>query len=141
MHVTPEVAAGLYAEVRTLVDDARMERKDRVVRLRQVLEDVLQEAVRGDATCTFADIFQRSVYVMQRDGVSPRIQRRVHALREVANHSAHELDYVPTEAQERRSIGAVCELISALSDAAVPVVALRGHAVSDCKRSRPASAP
>jgi len=45
MHVTPEVAAGLYAEVRMLVDDARMARKDRVVRLRQVLEDVLQEAV------------------------------------------------------------------------------------------------
>ena len=122
MHVTPEVAAGLYAEVRTLVDDARMERKDRVVRLRQVLEDVLQEAVRGDAACTFADIFQRSVYVMQRDGVSPRIQRRVHALREVANHSAHELDYVPTEAQEHRGIGAVCELISALSGVTVPVV-------------------
>jgi DNA replication ATP-dependent helicase Dna2 len=122
MHVTPEVAAGLYGEVRTLVDDARIARKDRVVRLRQVLEDVLQEAVRGDGACTFADIFQRSVYVMQRDSVSPRVQRRVHALREVANHSAHELDYVPTEAQERRGIGAVCELIAALSDIAVPVV-------------------
>jgi len=121
MHVTSDAAAGLYGEVRTLVDDARMARKDRVVRLRQVLEDVLEEAVRGDAACTFADIFQRSVYVMQRDGVSPRIQRRVHALREAANHSAHELDFVPTEAQERRGIGAVCELIAALSDVAVPV--------------------
>jgi len=39
MQVTPEVAAGLYGEVRTLVDDARMARKDRVVRLWQVLED------------------------------------------------------------------------------------------------------
>ena len=122
MHVTPEVAAGLYAEVRMLVDDARMARKDRVVRLRQVLEDVLQEAVRGDAACTFADIFQRSVYVMQRDSVSARVQRRVHALRELANHSAHELDFVPTEAQERRGVGSVCELIAALSGVAVPVV-------------------
>lgn len=122
MHVTPEVAAGLYVEVRTLLDDARMERKDRVVRLRQVLEDVLQDAVRGAAACTFAGIFQQSVHVMQRNGVSPRIQRRVHALRKVANHSAHGLDYVPTEAQEHQGIGAVCQLISALSDVAVPVV-------------------
>ncbi|MEN6387684.1 MAG: ATP-binding protein [Candidatus Cryosericum sp.] len=119
--MTSDVAEGLYGEVRTLVDDARMVRKDRVVRLRQVLEDVLQEAVRGDAACTFADIFQRSVYAMQRDGVSPRIQRRVHALREAANHSAHELAFVPTEAQERRGIGAVCELIAALSGVPVPV--------------------
>jgi hypothetical protein len=37
MHVTPEVAAGLYGEVRTLVDDARMARKERVVRLWQVV--------------------------------------------------------------------------------------------------------
>ena len=121
MNVTGDVATGLYGEIRVLVDDARMARKDRVVRLRQVLEDVLQEAVRGDAACTVADIFQRSVYVMQRDGVSQRIQRRVHALRELANHCAHELEFVPTEAQERRGIGALCELIAALSDVGVPV--------------------
>lgn len=121
MHVTSDVATGLYGEVWALVDDARMARKDRVVRLRQVLEDVLQEAVRGDAGCTFADIFQRSVYVMQRDSVSPRVQRRVHALRDLANHCAHELEFVPTEAQERRGIGAICELVAALSGVAVPV--------------------
>lgn len=121
MHVTGEAAAGLYGEVRALVDDARMARKDRVVRLRQVLEEVLEEAVRDDAACTAADIFQRSVYVMQRDGVSTRVQRRVHALREAANRSAHELTFVPTEAQERRGIGALCELIAALSGLSVPV--------------------
>lgn len=120
-HLSPEEAAGLYGAVRTLVDDQGMKRKDRLVRLRQVLEDVLQEAVRGDALCTAADLFQRSVYVMQRDRFPPRIQRRVHALREAANRSAHELDFVPTEAQERHGIGAVCEFIAALSGTPVPV--------------------
>jgi len=57
---------------------------------------------------------------MQRAGVTPRIQRRVHALREVANRSAHELAFVPTETQERHGFGAVCELIAVLSGVPVP---------------------
>ncbi len=120
--LTQETAEELYAEVRTIVDDDRMERKDRLVRLRQVLEDILQEAVRGDTTCPFADIFQRSVYVMRRDSVPARVQRRVHAMRETANQSAHDLFFAPTETQEHHAISADCELIAALSGVAVPVV-------------------
>jgi len=113
-------AEALYGEVRALADNERMERKDRLVRLRQILEEVVQEALEGDSGSTASDLFQRSVYLMQRAGVSPRIQRRVHALREVANRSAHELAFVPTEAQERHAFGAVCELTSVLSGVPVP---------------------
>lgn len=113
-------AEALYGEVRALADNERMERKDRLVRLRQILEEVVQEALEGDPGSTASDLFQRSVYLMQQAGVSPRIQRRVHALREVANRSAHELAFVPTDAQERHAFGAVCELTSVLSGVPVP---------------------
>ena len=56
MHVTPEVAAGPYGEVRTLVDDARMERKDRVVRLRQVAAEAKALCQRTHA-CFVLDSF------------------------------------------------------------------------------------
>lgn len=48
MQIGTERAEALYAEVRTVVDESRMARKDRLVRLRQVLEGILQEAVQGD---------------------------------------------------------------------------------------------
>jgi DNA replication ATP-dependent helicase Dna2 len=120
-HLAVASADALYGEVRALADNERMERKDRLVRLRQILEEAVQEALEGDPGSPAGDLFQRSVYLMQQGGVSPRIQRRVHALREVANRSAHELAFVPTETQERHAVGAVCELIAVLSGVPVPV--------------------
>ena len=120
-HLAATSAEALYGEVRALADNERMERKDRLVRLRQILEEVVQEALEGDPGSPAGDLFQRSVYLMQRAGVSPRIQRRVHALREAANRSAHELAFVPTESQERHAFGAVCELLAVLSGVAVPI--------------------
>lgn len=59
---------------------------------------------------------------MQRDGVSGRVQRRVDAMREVANQCAYDLFFVPTEAREHRAISADRELIAALSGTSISVV-------------------
>jgi len=58
-HLAATSAEALYGEVRALADNERMERKDRLVRLRQILEEAVQEALEGDpgslrATCSSA---------------------------------------------------------------------------------------
>jgi len=125
MKVEVEEGQELLKRVGSVVQDSGLQPNDKMVRLRQILEELLRFAVRDEPECTVATLFDQSVFVMTKLSLPEEIQGAVHRFRKAANNAAHGLTKEPGEQVYRAGVKTVCDLVTELSKAEVPETILK----------------
>ncbi|HEY3290177.1 MAG TPA: hypothetical protein VGK87_08635, partial [Anaerolineae bacterium] len=120
MHLSNDLCKYFFDVIGETVAAQTESPKDRLLRLRQIFENLLKELTRN-APLNSPTAYVRAVYVFNELNVPPNIQTDAHNFRKTANLCVHEMSFVTTEAHVNQGTRAILELISFISGKPVPI--------------------
>ncbi|HEY3289277.1 MAG TPA: hypothetical protein VGK87_04030, partial [Anaerolineae bacterium] len=119
MHLSDDLCQYFFDVIGETVAARTESPKDRLLRLRQIFENLLKELTRN-VQLESPTAFTRAVYVFNELHVPPNIQTDAHVFRKTANLCVHEMSFVTTEAHVKHGTRAILQLISFISGKPVP---------------------
>ncbi|MEA3255546.1 MAG: AAA domain-containing protein [Candidatus Altiarchaeota archaeon] len=117
--ITSEVTRFLFNRVSEVVAQTRLSTKEKILELRLVLDSLFKELTKEEPQF-FSSLYSRSVFIFDKNNVSPLLAGEVHGFRVLANKVVHENAFTPSEEDYLAAVKVVCLIISYFSKAPAP---------------------
>lgn len=125
--ITPEVAQFLFSTVSEVVEQTRLSAKEKIPKLRSVLESLFKELTKEEPQL-FSNLYSRCVFIFDRYPVPPELTEEIHGLRIWANKVVHESSFHPSDEDYLAGVKAICLALSYFSNEPVPNVLAEQYA-------------
>ncbi|MCK4731572.1 MAG: hypothetical protein KAT65_03855 [Methanophagales archaeon] len=117
--ITPEVTQFLFSKVSEVVEQAQLSAKEKIPKLRSVLESLFNELTREEPQL-FSNLYSRCVFIFDRYDVPHELAEEIRGLRILANRRVHESTFKPSEDDYLAGVKVICLAISYFLEVPVP---------------------
>lgn len=116
-----ETTLELFAYIEEIWHDKLLTPKERLPKLRYVLEEAFRELTSDEFRLPAQNLFGRMVFVFTEQNCPENLKDEWHGFRQFLNKIVHERKCIPTDADDRAGISVACEILHHFSRLDIPV--------------------